>query len=338
MIAQTISVRSLLLTVAIAIGFTSPSVALDEFDEGAKAYTEGRHVDAFQAWTKAAMTGNPSAQYNLGLMYLKGIGTQQNFVQAFQWFAKASKNGVPGASIQTAKMFKQGIGVPKDNQTALVFLDAGISSLPPGSCRALAEEERQQLVRLLGTAQIEQSIREAEHVSKVEKVGRPDLWKSPSCLQDVILPASAAASMADTADGKQPGTPASNRSVSRKADSVSPANTPAATKEDRRAPAVPVIYFVQVASYQKRMDANRAQLKFEQQHGDILGGAGIIVTQGTVPRLGEVYRIRIGPFEQQDAAASACEAIQRRQEDCFVVASEKEESARWLAPPSLDRR
>jgi hypothetical protein len=50
------------------------------------------------AWfQKAAERGHPLAQYNLGNMYLKGQGTQQDPDAARKWFSKASKSGHKGA-------------------------------------------------------------------------------------------------------------------------------------------------------------------------------------------------------------------------------------------------
>ena len=59
------------------------------------------------------------AQYNLGLMYAKGKGTQKDGQQAIHWFTKSAEQGNPRAQFSLGMIFDNGEGVPKDHGKAL---------------------------------------------------------------------------------------------------------------------------------------------------------------------------------------------------------------------------
>ncbi len=44
----------------------------------------------------AAEQGDPSAQYNLGVMYLEGLGVKQDSVEAYAWIRTAAAQGKRG--------------------------------------------------------------------------------------------------------------------------------------------------------------------------------------------------------------------------------------------------
>jgi TPR repeat protein len=51
----------------------------------------------FKQIRKAADQGHAKAQYNLGVMYEKGEGVQQNYSEALKWYKKAADQGHAGA-------------------------------------------------------------------------------------------------------------------------------------------------------------------------------------------------------------------------------------------------
>ena len=42
---------------------------------------------------KAAGYGVADSQYNLGVLYARGIGVEQNLAEAYRWFALAAREG-----------------------------------------------------------------------------------------------------------------------------------------------------------------------------------------------------------------------------------------------------
>ena len=45
-------------------------------------------------YRKAAEQGHAHAQFNLGLMYSKGKGEEQNYEEAVKWYNKAADQGI----------------------------------------------------------------------------------------------------------------------------------------------------------------------------------------------------------------------------------------------------
>lgn len=62
----------------------------------------------------AAHVNEPGGIYNLGVMYLKGIGVKRNVKTAFKLFQLAAQMGQPRAFYQLAKMFHTGVGLKKN--------------------------------------------------------------------------------------------------------------------------------------------------------------------------------------------------------------------------------
>ena len=76
------------------------------------------NVEAVQWFRKAAMQGNATGQYNLGLMYAKGTGVGLDIAQAIAWFRKAAEQGDTGALFKLGVAYENGEGVAKDNVLA----------------------------------------------------------------------------------------------------------------------------------------------------------------------------------------------------------------------------
>jgi uncharacterized protein len=69
--------------------------------------------------------GIPFAQYRIGRMYEKGLGTTRDDAQAAHWYRASSDAGYPPAQIALANLYDQGRGVPQDFGAALeLFLEA----------------------------------------------------------------------------------------------------------------------------------------------------------------------------------------------------------------------
>ena len=61
------------------------------------AYQKGDFKTAFQQFKDLAELGQPTAQFNLAVMYARGQGVMQNFTLAESWAAIATASGAPGA-------------------------------------------------------------------------------------------------------------------------------------------------------------------------------------------------------------------------------------------------
>lgn len=79
----------------------------------------------------AAELGDADAQYDLGVMYMKGSGTQLDYGLARRWLSRASKQGNAQASTKLGYLYLKGLGMDTDPAQArehlLVGADHGIA-------------------------------------------------------------------------------------------------------------------------------------------------------------------------------------------------------------------
>ena len=61
--------------------------------EADAAFNSKDYITALSKYTVLAKEGSAAAQFNVGIFYLKGLGTQQDEKQAYEWFKKSALNG-----------------------------------------------------------------------------------------------------------------------------------------------------------------------------------------------------------------------------------------------------
>jgi TPR repeat protein len=114
-----------LLTALCLCLFALPAWAQD-FTTGLTAYEKGDYERAFAIWLPLAKGVDPSAQYNVGLMYANGLGVARNDAEAVKWFRIAAKAGVPGADGNIGFMYEAGLGVAQDNEQAIAWYSKAV--------------------------------------------------------------------------------------------------------------------------------------------------------------------------------------------------------------------
>lgn len=99
-----------------------------DLNNGIYAYLKGDYETAYHTMVSLAKTSEDIiAQYYLGMMYLKGQGTEKNYKLAGEWLRKASENGLPAAMYNLAKLYTEGKGVPKDLEFAYIWYNVAAS-------------------------------------------------------------------------------------------------------------------------------------------------------------------------------------------------------------------
>lgn len=63
---------------------------------------------------KSANEGDPVAQYNLAVMYNKGVGVEQSDAEAFKWYGLAAEQGHAMAQYNLGMVYYFGKSVPQD--------------------------------------------------------------------------------------------------------------------------------------------------------------------------------------------------------------------------------
>lgn len=92
-----------LLAGAALLGAGVPALAND-LNAAQKAVRMQQYKEALGLFARAAESGNPEAQYQLGNMYLQGRGTKKNLEQARHWFSQAADQAHPGAQYGLAQL------------------------------------------------------------------------------------------------------------------------------------------------------------------------------------------------------------------------------------------
>ncbi len=89
-----------------------------------------------ERWTrKAAEQGRAVAQYNLGWMYLNGLGVPRDHAEAAKWYRMAAEQKEAEALISLGLMYARGDGVPQDDTEAQMWF----SLVPPQGPKRAAE-------------------------------------------------------------------------------------------------------------------------------------------------------------------------------------------------------
>ena len=66
---------------------------MDKYKKGEKCFRKGKHKKAFKYYLAAANEGNNAAVFDVGTMYWKGWGVEQDYRKAIECFEKLSDTG-----------------------------------------------------------------------------------------------------------------------------------------------------------------------------------------------------------------------------------------------------
>ncbi len=90
-------------------------------------FVEAPAQDAALSWlTKAAMQGDVQAQSELARMYRMGDGVEQDFVEMARWYQEAAETGDVGAQLLLADTYAYGHGVAQDLVKAYMWYEIAI--------------------------------------------------------------------------------------------------------------------------------------------------------------------------------------------------------------------
>lgn len=90
-------------------------------DAGLAAFDNHRFDEAFAIWTDRARTGDPRAEFGLGLLSDLGKGTPQDEEQALRWYSRAAAAQFVPAEFNVAVMYDSGIGAARDLAAAALW-------------------------------------------------------------------------------------------------------------------------------------------------------------------------------------------------------------------------
>jgi len=116
------SIRAVvLLTMLVFTVVFAPahSQGKNAYNAGLLASEAGDYAAAMVAWQPLANQGDAAAQFNLALMYHRGLGVPSDEQKAVQWYQKSDTNGYAKAQEFLAAAYREGwFGLEKDSQKA----------------------------------------------------------------------------------------------------------------------------------------------------------------------------------------------------------------------------
>ncbi len=94
--------------------FGSYGSRLVNFQDAVDAFERGDYDAAFPGFLSGAEAGYVAAQYNLALMYRRGLGVPQDLAKAAEWYLRTARQGDARAQLAIGLMYAEGLGVPED--------------------------------------------------------------------------------------------------------------------------------------------------------------------------------------------------------------------------------
>jgi TPR repeat protein len=101
-------IKPLLIIGCLSLSIGTHAGALED---GHAAFDAKQYQQAFTLWKPLAEKGDADAQYNLGLLYMNGLGVEKNDRLALMWFTRAGQQGLADAQYNAGVMFYLGKGV-----------------------------------------------------------------------------------------------------------------------------------------------------------------------------------------------------------------------------------
>src|SRR5271170_7846854 len=102
------------LTPSLALPLFLSLAAAADFSAGLSAYQKKDYAAAVKEWRPLAEMGDAPSQFNLGLLYIDGLGVPQDYGQAISWFERSAQQGYEKAQLNLGAMYGGGRGVKRD--------------------------------------------------------------------------------------------------------------------------------------------------------------------------------------------------------------------------------
>jgi hypothetical protein len=93
--------------------------AIDGWMKGNTYEANGEHADALFWYERSAISGSADSAFEIGSLYLFGLGVAKNPSMAFRWYTVAASRGSTLAMLKLSALCLHGNGVAKDENLAL---------------------------------------------------------------------------------------------------------------------------------------------------------------------------------------------------------------------------
>jgi TPR repeat protein len=99
------------------------AAAAADFNTGLEAYQKKDYATAAKEWRALANKGDTRAQFNLGLLYVDGLGVPLDYYQAVRWFERSAQQDYAKAQLNLGIMYRDGKGVKRDYVQAYMWFN-----------------------------------------------------------------------------------------------------------------------------------------------------------------------------------------------------------------------
>ena len=114
------------------------SLLAGPLEDGHDAFDNQQYSRAYEIWLPLAEKDNAEAQYNIGLLYMKGNGVKKSERTALYWFTRAGEQGMADAQYNAGVMFYEGKGVHPDRSSAMEWWQLAANQGHPNAQNNLA--------------------------------------------------------------------------------------------------------------------------------------------------------------------------------------------------------
>ena len=167
------------------------------------SYDRADYTTALQVWLESARSGDAAAQYYVGQIYEKGLGSQPDYTAAAEWYRKAADQNHSAAQVSLGHLYEKGLGVTADAENALLWYRkaSGVSA----DMVILQSQEYEELLQLREEirkreAEIESLRRQLEDRSSRNDAEREELRKKIAQLDSALAAARARVTARDSAE------------------------------------------------------------------------------------------------------------------------------------------
>jgi len=120
---QNQEVRGVVLVVALLVTVVLSISHAHDYNDGLQAARTGDYNTAVMKWQPLAEQGDAMAQFNMALMYHRGLGVGIDETRAVAWYKESANNGYVKAQEFLAAAYQEGwFGLPQDQHKADYWL------------------------------------------------------------------------------------------------------------------------------------------------------------------------------------------------------------------------
>ena len=119
-----------------------------DLETGLEAFAAGDYGTAASEWRPLAERGDPTAQFNMGLLYDAGLGVPLDTAKAAEWYRLAAQQGVASAQYNLGVLYQMGRGLPFDPKRAFFWM-ATAAHAENGDIAARSAAARDRLAEVL---------------------------------------------------------------------------------------------------------------------------------------------------------------------------------------------